>query len=305
MAQESAALAVEPFPGSPRIPEAGVVAAGVYAAGRRVRDIAIEEAGEWARKPGHVVWIGLFEPSPELLRRVQEQFDLHELAIEDAEQPHQRPKIEQYGEASSSWRARRRSQAGRIAFGETHLFVGRGYVVSVRHGASTSYRRCASAARPARSCSPTARTTSSTPSWISSSTITCRCSRRSTPRSRRSRTRCWPPRLRQPDIERLYMLRRDLLRLRNAVLPLVDVCHRLEHAEAMPVDAVHAAALPRRDRPCPPRAGGDRFAARGAGLRLRGEPDDRPGAADARSPAGSPPGPPSSPCRPRSPASTA
>ena len=52
-----------------------------------------------SKRPGHVVWIGLYEPSAELLRRVQKQFDLHEMAIEDAEQAHQRPKIEQYGEA--------------------------------------------------------------------------------------------------------------------------------------------------------------------------------------------------------------
>ena len=57
--------------------EKGVVAASVYAGGRRVADIAIEEAGEWSKRPGHVVWIGLFEPIAELLRRVQAQFDLH------------------------------------------------------------------------------------------------------------------------------------------------------------------------------------------------------------------------------------
>jgi magnesium transporter len=39
------------------------------------------------------------------------------------------------------------------------------------------------------------------------------------------------------DVQRLYMIRRDLLRLRNSVVPLVDVCRRLEHAEAMPIDA--------------------------------------------------------------------
>jgi Mg2+ and Co2+ transporter CorA len=79
--------------------EPGIVAAGVYADGRRVSDIAIEEAGRWAKQEGHVVWIGLFEPSPELLRRVQVQLDLHPLAIEDAGKPHQRPKLEQYGDA--------------------------------------------------------------------------------------------------------------------------------------------------------------------------------------------------------------
>ena len=64
--------------------EAGVVAAGVYAGGRRVKDVAIEEAGEWSKRPGHVVWIGLWEPSADLLQRVQAQFALHDLAIEDA-----------------------------------------------------------------------------------------------------------------------------------------------------------------------------------------------------------------------------
>jgi Mg2+ and Co2+ transporter CorA len=59
--------------------------------------------------PGHVVWIGLFEPSPGLLARIGEQLGLHYLAIEDAGKAHQRPKIEQYGDASSSSHAQRRS----------------------------------------------------------------------------------------------------------------------------------------------------------------------------------------------------
>src|SRR6188474_2485035 len=88
-----------PTPGISAACEDGVVAAGVYAGGRRICDTPIDQAGAWANRPGHVVWIGLYEPSAELLRRVQQQFGLHDMAIEDAEQPHQRPKIEQYGEA--------------------------------------------------------------------------------------------------------------------------------------------------------------------------------------------------------------
>lgn len=77
----------------------GVVAAGAYVDGRRVANIAISEASSWRAKPGHVVWIGLHEPDTALLGAVQKQFDLHDLAIEDAAHAHQRPKIEQYGEA--------------------------------------------------------------------------------------------------------------------------------------------------------------------------------------------------------------
>ena len=62
-------------------------------------DIALEEASDWASKEGHVVWIGLLEPDRELLLRVQREFHLHDLAIDDAKHPHARPKLEQYGDA--------------------------------------------------------------------------------------------------------------------------------------------------------------------------------------------------------------
>src|SRR6185503_20863996 len=119
--------------------EPGLVAASVYVRGRRIRDIAVEEAGAWATQKDHVVWIGLREPSTDLLRRVQAQLHLHALAIEDAGKPHQYPKVERYGDAL--FVVARTSQVidGEITFGETHIFVGKGYVVSVRHGPSTSY----------------------------------------------------------------------------------------------------------------------------------------------------------------------
>src|SRR5947207_7186765 len=129
----------------------GVVAAGVYVDGRRVANIAIDEASSWRAKPGHVVWIGLYEPNLTLLTNVQKEFDLHDLAIEDANHAHQRPKIEQYGEGLFIVARAAQLVDGRIAFGETHLFVGEGYLVSVRHGASTSYaavrERCESCPR--------------------------------------------------------------------------------------------------------------------------------------------------------------
>src|ERR687897_3887674 len=104
----------------------GVVAAGVYAGGERVANIQIEDAREWAGRPGHVVWIGLFEPSPELLARVQAQLGLHDLAIEDASKAHQHPKIEQYGDALFVVARTAQMNGPEIAFGETHIFVGHG-----------------------------------------------------------------------------------------------------------------------------------------------------------------------------------
>src|SRR5437899_10020963 len=212
----------------------GVVAAGVYVDGRRVANIAIDEASSWRNKPGHVVWIGLYEPDLALLTSVQKQFDLHDLAIEDANNAHQHPKIEQYGEALFVVARTTQLIDGRIAFGETHLFVGRGYLVSVRHGASSSYaavrERCESC--PAvlsqgedyilyaildfivDNYMPVLETLHAEVEAIEDSVFS------------KSGDKV--------DVERLYMIRRDLLRIRNAVVPLVEVCRRLEHAEVMP-----------------------------------------------------------------------
>ncbi|TXN08271.1 hypothetical protein FV222_01040 [Methylobacterium sp. WL103] len=116
----------------------GIVASGAYADGRRIADIRIDEAGEWARRPDHVVWIRLYQPSVELLVQVQ-QFGLHRLAIEDAWHAHQRPKIERYGDCIFVVVRTAQLVDGRIALGQTQIFVGRGFVVTVRHRASTSY----------------------------------------------------------------------------------------------------------------------------------------------------------------------
>ena len=222
-----------PTPGS----EQGLVAAGVYAAGRRVAAIAVDEAATWLDRPGHVVWIGLLEPGDEMLRRVQAQFGLHDLAIEDARAAHQRPKLEQYGDALFVVARTAQMVEGRIAFGETHLFVGRGYLVSVRHGASASY----SAVR--RRCEAFPKTLSHGENFILYEILdfivdeyrpVLEAIRAEVEALEDAVLQTMPKRA---EIERLYGLRRDLLRLRGASVPLVEVCRELEHAETVAADA--------------------------------------------------------------------
>ena len=216
--------------------EAGVIAAGVYAGGRRICDTRVEDAGEWAKRPGHVVWIGLYEPSAELLRRVQKEFGLHDLAIEDAGQAHQRPKLEQYGEALFIVARTAQLTGGRVAFGETHLFVGRGYVVSVRHGASTTYgavrQRCE--ACPIVLANGEDYILYAILDFIVDNYMPVIEAIHAEVDGIEDKV--FSSTLSDGAIERLYMLRRDLLRLRNAAVPLIEVCHRLEHAEALRID---------------------------------------------------------------------
>jgi magnesium transporter len=222
------------------VPEAaphGVVASSVYVDGRRVADIGIDEAGDWARRPGHVVWIGLFEPDRDLLHRVQSQFGLHDLAIEDAEHAHQRPKLEQYGEALFVVARTAQMIEGRIEFGETHIFVGKGYTVSVRHGASTSY----AAVRQHWETCPTSLARGedfilyAILDFIVDNYMPVLESMHDEVEAIEDRVLEKP--MSRADIERLYMLRRDLLRLRNAIGPLVEVCRRLSNGDLPQISA--------------------------------------------------------------------
>ena len=118
-----------------------VVNCVAYAEGQRDKSVDIEEISEVLQQPDRFVWVGLHEPSEELLRRVQKEFGLHDLAIEDAHSAHQRPKIEMYGDSLFIVlrTAQVQSEGRGIEFGETHFFMGSRYLVSIRHGSSLSY----------------------------------------------------------------------------------------------------------------------------------------------------------------------
>ncbi|OJF90040.1 magnesium transporter [Pararhizobium antarcticum] len=238
-----AATDSEPGVSSPAKPcsRPGVIAAAVYDHGRRIGDIEIKDAHTWRGRDKAVVWIGLHEPDKALLREVQVEFGLHDLAIEDANHAHQRPKLEIYGD-SIFVVARTAHMAGaEIVFGETHLFVGRGYVVSVRHGPSTSYnlvrQRCE--ASPASLALGENYILYSILDFIVDNYMPVLEAIHAEVEDLEERL--LRERLDKKDIERLYMLRRSLLRLRNAVVPLVDVCRRHEHLDLPGMDAsLHA-----------------------------------------------------------------
>lgn len=117
-----------------------VINCAVYDHRGKRQDISLDAISDaLAVDDGSFVWVGLYEPEDALLDKLQEEFGLHDLAVEDAQHAHQRPKIEAYG--SSLFVAMHTAQVvdDRIRFGETHAFLGPRYLVTVRHGASLSY----------------------------------------------------------------------------------------------------------------------------------------------------------------------
>jgi len=106
----------------------------LYQEGKKIRDIPMDENSCWsAEEEDSFVWVALKDATPEELAVVQRQFGLHELAVEDALQGHQRPKIEEYGDSLFFVVHMVDLVHGEIQVGEVDVFVGPNYVVSVRN----------------------------------------------------------------------------------------------------------------------------------------------------------------------------
>jgi magnesium transporter len=120
-----------------------IVDCAVYEGGRR-RDgaLPVHEAMEACREPGAFTWIGLYEPTEEEFDSIRREFDLHELAVEDAIHAHQRPKLEVYGDMVFIVlkTARYIDPEEVVRLGEILIFLGHDYVITVRHGEASELK---------------------------------------------------------------------------------------------------------------------------------------------------------------------
>jgi magnesium transporter len=110
-----------------------------YTKGRRLGDIRKEEISEYVSRPECFVWVALKDPDDDELHEMQAEFDLHELAVEDARHGHQRPKIEEYGETLFTVLHNIEVRDGELNVGEVDIFVGRNFVLSVRNNTEQGF----------------------------------------------------------------------------------------------------------------------------------------------------------------------
>jgi len=133
--------AAQPVPAqAASLERASLVAAAIYDDGRRTAtfDSLAETFRALRSRPGGMAWIGMDRPEPSDLARLADEFDLHELAVEDAIVAHQRPKLERYGDTLFVVlrAARYLDDVEEVEFGELHVFVGPDFVATVRHSDS-------------------------------------------------------------------------------------------------------------------------------------------------------------------------
>ena len=205
-----------------------IVNSAAYLDGRRVTSVELCDIGEVLKQPGRFVWIGLHEPSEAMLDQVRKEFGLHELAIEDAHRAHQRPKIESYGDSLFIvLRTAQLNAQHHTEFGETHFFVGRNFIVTVRHGSSLAYSevRTHCENKPQLLCKgpafalyaimdaivdqyfPVVEGLEQELDIIEEKIFGATPNRETT--------------------EQIYQLKRELLEVRRAISPLIDICNKL------------------------------------------------------------------------------
>ncbi|MEA2378660.1 MAG: magnesium transporter [Thermoleophilaceae bacterium] len=120
-----------------------IVDSAVYEEGRRRDgDLGVHEAMEACRQPNAFTWIGLYEPTEEEFESIRSEFDLHPLAVEDAINAHERPKLEVYGDMVFIVlkTARYVDPTEVITLGEILIFIGEDYIITVRHGEASDLR---------------------------------------------------------------------------------------------------------------------------------------------------------------------
>jgi magnesium transporter len=111
----------------------------VYKDGERLHDIETSRIHEFVNRTDCFVWVALRDPEPAELDTMQQQFDLHPLAVEDARNSNQRPKVEEYGASLFAAMHMLEDVDGEILVGEVDVFVGRNYVLSVRTRAERGF----------------------------------------------------------------------------------------------------------------------------------------------------------------------
>ena len=104
-----------------------------YQDGHKLADIAPEDISDWLVKPGCFVWVALRDGTDAELAQLQQEFGLHELAVEDARHGHQRPKLEEYGNTLFVVLQLLEMERGEVNVGEVAIFVGANFVLSVRN----------------------------------------------------------------------------------------------------------------------------------------------------------------------------
>lgn len=213
-----------------------VVNCSVYRHGKKLDDLSLDAISDVLLEQDTFVWVGLLEPDQELMKKIKEEFGLHELAVEDAQKAHQRPKLEEYGETLFVVLHTAILTDNAIQFGETHIFVGSRFVVTVRHGPSIGYAKVRerTESMPERLANGPGYVLYSIVDFVVDHYQPCIDSLQK--RFNAFEGELFNAKSQADNLQDFYNLKNELLTLEAAAVPLIDICTQLLrfHSDIIP-----------------------------------------------------------------------
>jgi magnesium transporter len=208
-----------------------------YDRGQRLSDIALTEVRTHLGRRGCFVWVALKDPEASELATLQEEFGLHELAIEDAQKGHQRPKVEEYGSSLFVVMQLIEPTGSELQTGEVAIFVGPQYIISVRRGAQLGFTEVR------RRCEQEPELLQHGPAYVLYALMDNVVDRyfpvieRLADEIEEVEERIFAGQTTRAQIEALYSLKRKLMTLDHAAQPLIEVAGKLHGGRVPPICA--------------------------------------------------------------------
>jgi magnesium transporter len=208
-----------------------------YDRGQRLSDIALNEVRTHLDRRGCFVWVALKDPEASELASLQEEFGLHELAIEDAQKGHQRPKVEEYGSTLFVVMQLIEPSGTDLQTGEVAIFVGPQFIISVRRGAQLGFTEVR------RRCEQEPELLQHGPAYVLYALMDNVVDRYFPVLDRLSdeidevEERIFAGQTTRAQIEALYSLKRKLMLLDHAAQPLLEVAGKLHGGRVPPICA--------------------------------------------------------------------
>src|SRR5215203_830002 len=206
-----------------------------YDRGQKLSDIPLSEVRSHLDRRDCFVWVALKDPAPAELAALQAEFGLHELAIEDAQKGHQRPKIDEYGSSLFIVLHLIEPAGNDLQTGEVAIFVGPQYIVSVRRDAQLGF------ADVRRRCEQEPELLQHGPAYVLYALMDNIVDRyfpvieRLTAEIEEIEERIFAGQTTRDQIEALYSLKRKLMTIDHATQPLLEVAGKLHGGRVPPI----------------------------------------------------------------------
>lgn len=214
-----------------------VIACTAYQQGRNATQVPVEDISNYVEQNESLLWIGLKSPTPELLFKIARALHLNDKAMDELVAPHRRPKIIDFGNSVLIVAITVELDNHKALFGETQIVIGKGFLLTIRRGASSSHTEL----RKRLEAAPDLLARGS--DFVAAELLDLLVDRYVAAATKLEHVvelaeqKLMIRGQKDADVRKVYRQRRDLLRIHTAISPMAEICRRVSRVEMSCVDA--------------------------------------------------------------------